>query len=67
MIKQVVTTLRMYPLTDAVAIGLRQRLDAAGTLDPDEAMEGAATSMLDEPQRLAPALAAVRSGPAVTA
>jgi NAD(P)H-dependent FMN reductase len=53
MIKQVVTTLRMYPLNDAVAIPTRQRLDPAGILHPDQAMTDAAAGMLDELDRLA--------------
>ena len=52
MIKQVVTTLRMMPVTDAVSIPLRQRLDAAGVLHPDDVMEASAASMLNELERL---------------
>jgi NAD(P)H-dependent FMN reductase len=61
MIKQVVTTLKMVPVTDAVAIHLRQSLDADGQLQPDELMESNANAMLDELERLAPALAPLRA------
>ncbi len=60
MIKQVVTTLKMYPLNEAVAIPLRQRL-VDGELQPDEGMDGAAVSLLDELHRTAVALAPLRS------
>lgn len=61
MIKPVLTTLRMYPLNDAVAISLRRNLDASGSLQPDDAMAGAATRMLDELARVTPALATLRT------
>jgi NAD(P)H-dependent FMN reductase len=61
MIKQVVTTLRMMPVTDAVSIPLRQHLDAAGVLHPDDTMEAAATSMLNELERLTPAFLQLRT------
>jgi NAD(P)H-dependent FMN reductase len=49
MAKQVVTTLRMYPLTEAVSIPfVQQFLDDEGRLQPNETMEGAAKAVLDE-------------------
>lgn len=61
MIKQVVTTLGMMPVTDAVSIPLRQHLDAAGVLHPDDTMEAAAASMLNELERLTPAFLQLRT------
>jgi NAD(P)H-dependent FMN reductase len=60
MIKQVVTTLRMMPVTDAVAIRLRERLDSGGVLRPDAVMEASATAMLDELSRITPAFMTLR-------
>lgn len=60
MIKQVVTTLKMYPLNEAVAVPLRQRVDPSGRLRPDEGMDGAALAMLDELHRVGTALAPLR-------
>ena len=49
MAKQVVTTLRMFPLTEAVSIPfVQQFVDDEGRLQPNETMEGAAKAMLDE-------------------
>jgi len=61
MIKQVVTTLKMMPLNEAVTVFLRQALDADGRLVRTEALDGAAGQMLDELGRLAPAFASVRA------
>ncbi|MGW0431582.1 NADPH-dependent FMN reductase [Micromonospora sp. NPDC003197] len=61
MIKQVVTTLKMMPLNEAVTIFLRQALDADGRLVRTEALDAAAGQMLDELGRLTPALASVRT------
>ena len=66
MIKQVVTTLRMYPLNDAVAIPTRERLSPEGHLLPDSAMTAAATGLLDELERVAPVLGRLRAENAVT-
>ena len=66
MIKPVLTTLRMYPLNAAVAIPLRDRLDPEGSLRPDDAMDAAATAMLDELARLSAALTALRAVPVAT-
>ncbi|HEX5596671.1 MAG TPA: NAD(P)H-dependent oxidoreductase [Micromonosporaceae bacterium] len=61
MIKQVVTTLKMMPVTEAVSIHLRQAIDADGRLVPTEALETSASAMLDELARLAGALAPLRA------
>jgi NAD(P)H-dependent FMN reductase len=60
MIKQVVTTLRMMPVTEAVCVPLRQRLDRDGHLSADAAMETSARAMLDELRLLTTAFATVR-------
>ena len=61
MIKQVVTTLKMMPVTEAVSIPLRQALDAEGRLVPTTPMNEAATTMLDELHRLTVAFATIRT------
>lgn len=49
MAKQVVTTLRMYPLPEAVAIpNVSQFLDDEGRLQPNDTMTGSAKAVLDE-------------------
>ena len=61
MLKQVVTTLKMTPLTEAVAIPfVTQFLDEDGRLRANETMEQAATALLDELQRLEGALRPLR-------
>ncbi|MEH1122951.1 NADPH-dependent FMN reductase [Micromonospora sp. CPCC 206061] len=60
MIKQVVTTLKMMPVTEAVSIPLRQAVDADGQLQPTAGMHSTAVAMLDELQRLTAAFATVR-------
>ncbi|PSK63142.1 hypothetical protein B0E53_04920 [Micromonospora sp. MH33] len=60
MIKQVVTTLNMVPVNEAVTVFLRQALDEAGELRPDPGREAAADQMLDQLARLAVALAPLR-------
>lgn len=48
-LKQVVTTLSMVPLFEAVSIPFHpQFIDDAGVLQPNDIMDGAATAMLDE-------------------
>ena len=65
MIKQVVTTLNMVPITDAVAIHyIGQHLDDAGRFNGTEAMGAAAGVMLDELDRFATMLAPLRSADA---
>jgi NAD(P)H-dependent FMN reductase len=61
MIKQVVTTLNMVPVNEAVTIFLRQALDDAGELRPDPGRDEAADLMLDQLARLAVALAPLRA------
>jgi NAD(P)H-dependent FMN reductase len=61
MLKQVVTTLRMLPLFDAVSIPfVQQFLDSDGKLQANEIMETAARAMLDELVRLSTALRPLR-------
>jgi NAD(P)H-dependent FMN reductase len=48
-LKQVVTTLKMFPLFEAVSIPFHtQFIDEEGVLQANDVMEGAATAMLDE-------------------
>lgn len=48
-LKQVVTTLKMFPLFEAVSIPFHtQFIDDEGVLQANDVMEGAATAMLDE-------------------
>jgi NAD(P)H-dependent FMN reductase len=61
MLKQVVTTLKMTPLFEAVSIPfVAQFIDDEGELQANETMENAATAMLDELVRVAAALAPLR-------
>jgi NAD(P)H-dependent FMN reductase len=61
MTKQVVTTLKMTPVSEAVAIPfVTQFLGDDGTVQANEAMEGAAKAMLDELLRYTNALAPLR-------
>jgi NAD(P)H-dependent FMN reductase len=62
MIKQVVTTLKMTPLSEAVSIPfVRQFIDADGNLVANDVMTTAAGAMLDELARVADALRPLRS------
>ncbi|MBN9624426.1 MAG: NAD(P)H-dependent oxidoreductase, partial [Actinobacteria bacterium] len=62
MIKQVVTTLRMYPVAAAVSIPfVAQFLDDDGALRPNETMEEALTAMLEELERVEQALRPLRT------
>ena len=61
MLKQVVTTLKMVPMFDAVNIPfVQQFLDADRKLQPNDIMEAAATAMLDELVRWSASLRALR-------
>ncbi|MGD0686936.1 MAG: NAD(P)H-dependent oxidoreductase, partial [Streptosporangiaceae bacterium] len=61
MLKQVITTLKMVPVFDAVSIPfVQQFLDDEGRLKPNEIMESAATAMLDELLRWTAPLRALR-------
>ncbi len=63
MTKQVVTTLKMTPVTEAVAIPfVSQFLDAEGVIRPNEIMESSAKAMLDELLRYSVALRPLREG-----
>lgn len=63
MAKQVVTTLRMTPVFEAVSIPfVAQFLDDDGVLQANETMERAAAAMLDELARVGAALAPLRAG-----
>ena len=60
-LKQVVTTLRMLPVTDSVNIPFyTQFLDSDGTFHANEVMEQAAGAMLDELVRTEAALRPLR-------
>jgi NAD(P)H-dependent FMN reductase len=62
MIKQVLTTLKMVPLTEAVQIPfVGQFLDDEGVIRPNEVMEGASKAMLDELVRWTDALTPMRA------
>ena len=62
MSKQVVSTLKMYPLPEAVSIPfVAQFIDDEGELRANETMEQAATAVLDELLRVTGALAALRA------
>jgi len=62
MIKQVVTTLKMFPLTEAVTIQfVGQHVNGSGHFDGNDAMAGAAATMLDELVVMSDALAPVRA------
>ncbi|MFI9576724.1 NADPH-dependent FMN reductase [Microbispora rosea] len=61
MLKQVVTTLKMVPLFEAVSIPfVAQLLDEEGRLQPNEVMNSAADAMVAELARLAAALGHLR-------
>jgi len=63
MLKQVVSALKMVPMNDAVHIPfVAQFLDEDRVLQPNEVMETAATTVLDELARWAPATAQLRDG-----
>ena len=60
-LKQVVTTLKMLPVTESVNIPFHaQFIDDEGRVQANEVMEGAADAMLDELQRLDGALSVLR-------
>lgn len=68
MIKQVVTTLSMFPVSAAVSIPfVAQFVDDEGELRPNETMEQSATAMLDELASVEAALRSLRSGSAAAA
>jgi len=65
MLKQVVTTLKMTPVFESVAIPfVRQFLDDEENVTPNEIMTASSKSMLDELVRVEAALRPLRSVPA---
>lgn len=60
MVKQVVTTLKMFPVTDAVTVHLRDRIDSDGVLHPSQVMKDSAHDMLRELGRVTRALSPLR-------
>lgn len=62
MTKEIVTTLKMMPIPEAVQIPfVQQFLDAQGVFQPNEPLEGAAAAMLDELARWEEALRPLRT------
>ncbi|HEX6500693.1 MAG TPA: NAD(P)H-dependent oxidoreductase [Micromonosporaceae bacterium] len=61
MIKQVVTTLKMMPVTEAVVVPLRQTVGDDGRFTPNPTMSADAAGMLDELARLTEAFATIRA------
>jgi NAD(P)H-dependent FMN reductase len=62
MLKQVMSALKIVPVTDSVNIPfVGEKLDEDRRLKPNEVMEGAATAMLDELARWAQALRPLRA------
>jgi NAD(P)H-dependent FMN reductase len=63
MLKQVMSALKIVPVTDSVNIPfVGEKLDEDGRLKPNEIMEGAASAMLDELARWTQALRPLRAG-----
>ncbi|HEX8994457.1 MAG TPA: NAD(P)H-dependent oxidoreductase [Ktedonobacterales bacterium] len=61
MIKQVVTTLKMMPMPEAVSIPfVAQFLNGEGEIEPNEVMQTSATALLDELTRWTDALRPIR-------
>jgi NAD(P)H-dependent FMN reductase len=64
MLKQVLTALKMMPLTEAVAIPfVNQLMDANGQFQPTPSVESSAQALLDELARVTPVLATLRAQP----
>jgi NAD(P)H-dependent FMN reductase len=62
MLKQVLSALKIVPVTDSVNIPfVREKIDEDGRLNPNEIMEDAAAAMLDELARWSQALAPLRA------
>jgi hypothetical protein len=63
MLKQVMSALKIVPVTDSVNIPfVGEKLDEDGRLKPNEIMEAAAAAMLDELARWTQALRPLRAG-----
>ncbi|MGD0980234.1 MAG: NAD(P)H-dependent oxidoreductase, partial [Solirubrobacteraceae bacterium] len=61
-LKQVVSTLRMFPLTDAVSIPfVHQFIDDAGAVNANETMEQASDALLEELARVERVLRGLRA------
>ncbi|TGD38809.1 NADPH-dependent FMN reductase [Brevibacterium aurantiacum] len=60
MLRQVLTPLRMTPVSPGVAVPLRELVDEQGALHPTDAMSSAADAMLAELARQVTALAGLR-------
>jgi NAD(P)H-dependent FMN reductase len=61
-LKQVVSTLKMFPLTDAVSIPfVRQFINDAGAVNANETMEEASDALLEELLRVERVLRALRA------
>jgi NAD(P)H-dependent FMN reductase len=60
-LKQVVTTVRMYPVVEAVNIPFVGQFLVEGEIRPNEIMQASAIAMLDEIARVTPALRTLRS------
>ncbi len=61
MTKQVVTTLRLFPITEAVQVPFATQFLMDGAVQPNQIMEAAAVAMLDELARVAEALRPLRA------
>lgn len=64
-LRQALGALNVIMVSEAVAIPLRQRLDASGVLRPDDTMRDAASAMLDSLGALAEATSTLRHGTAI--
>lgn len=60
-IRQIASVLRMVPIPEAVALPMVFKQIVAGEFVPEEGNEAAATAVLDELAKLAPALAPLRN------
>jgi NAD(P)H-dependent FMN reductase len=66
MIKQVVTTLGMTPVVEAVSIPFVQQFVVDGEIVPSDIMKASARTMLDELVRVSESLQSLRHGTAAT-
>ncbi len=65
-LKQVVTALRMFPITEAVSVPfVTQLIDEEGVVRPNEVMDKAAVALIAELGRLAETLKPLRPAPVV--
>jgi NAD(P)H-dependent FMN reductase len=62
MIKQVVTTLKMTPIFEAVSIPFVQQFIVDGKVAPNDVMEASAKTMLDELVRVSESQQSLRAG-----